>query len=532
MMSNGYPRPHYDWLQRCDPSWRTAVNRGKEIIERVNRSPLETAIALAGEQQMIGGGDFDDCLEAELQSMLSYWKFGEQVFCLPRIVQEKFNATDVKKVGLSELARMPYSTFYVNLRECPWGVAGPDGGRFPVSGFYVTRTYSTPSTEISLRTRKDGTSPLEVYFGEPKPDSDYGKLLFFIHAEGHNGDFGSRSFFNIGLECCFSEFSSVGDYVTNLCASESQTPDELKHLDHSGDIYITLYRVFAALLMYLNTENPDVRVCRGNEDTRRDLQRKIKATKKPKKARRLRTLLGRLPQSKVRYVGESIEKELVSQPGFSWDQPRHWRRGHDHHYWSGPLLYPKGHELCGTQIPFEQWNTATFPNGHEKEGERIRTLVMRWNPPTLCNPDREGQEGTREYWFSGAHRTRHESLRRLFREGAAREVTLTQYERDPDARAACLEYYGYVCQVCDHEPAKDHKLGELVAECVQVHHKTPLHEIKKEYVVDPINDLVPVCYECHKYIHSRGTKKSPYSVEELRMMIDKLTSAESRAQSA
>ena len=42
----------------------------------------------------------------------------------------------------------------------------------------------------------------------------------------------------------------------------------------------------------------------------------------------------------------------------------------------------------------------------------------------------------------------------------------------------------------------------------------------EEHTVDHVNDLIPVCYECHKYIHSRGTKKKPYSISELRDLID------------
>ncbi|WP_082507349.1 MULTISPECIES: HNH endonuclease [unclassified Duganella] len=38
-------------------------------------------------------------------------------------------------------------------------------------------------------------------------------------------------------------------------------------------------------------------------------------------------------------------------------------------------------------------------------------------------------------------------------------------------------------------------------EFIHVHHLKPLAEIKESYVVDPIQDLVPLCPNCHAMIH-------------------------------
>jgi 5-methylcytosine-specific restriction protein A len=47
-----------------------------------------------------------------------------------------------------------------------------------------------------------------------------------------------------------------------------------------------------------------------------------------------------------------------------------------------------------------------------------------------------------------------------------------------------------------------------------VHHIVPISEIGKEYIVDPIRDLVPVCPNCHMALHSK--KDGVYTIEELR----------------
>ena len=43
-----------------------------------------------------------------------------------------------------------------------------------------------------------------------------------------------------------------------------------------------------------------------------------------------------------------------------------------------------------------------------------------------------------------------------------------------------------------------------------------LSEIGKEYEVDPVKDLRPVCPNCHSVIH---LKAPPYSIDELKDML-------------
>lgn len=89
----------------------------------------------------------------------------------------------------------------------------------------------------------------------------------------------------------------------------------------------------------------------------------------------------------------------------------------------------------------------------------------------------------------------------LLEEGKRKIVSVNTYERNPLARKRCMEYYGVSCQVCQINFEK--KYGEVGRDFIHVHHIKPLHEIGRNYVVDPINDLRPVCPNCHAMLHRK-----------------------------
>ena len=103
-------------------------------------------------------------------------------------------------------------------------------------------------------------------------------------------------------------------------------------------------------------------------------------------------------------------------------------------------------------------------------------------------------------------------------EGAKTQVMVNRYERHPEARRRCLDHFGYECQVCGLR--FEERYGELGREFMQVHHKLPLSEIADHdnYTVNPLEDLVPVCPNCHAMLHRpAGTT---LTVEELRRRMD------------
>jgi len=103
-----------------------------------------------------------------------------------------------------------------------------------------------------------------------------------------------------------------------------------------------------------------------------------------------------------------------------------------------------------------------------------------------------------------------------FIEGALHKVYINAYERDPKARRACLEHWGYKCKVCNL--SFDNQYGSYGKGYIHVHHLVPLSKIGKDYVVNPIQDLCPVCPNCHAMLH-----KNPQvlQIEELKSIINK-----------
>jgi len=101
-----------------------------------------------------------------------------------------------------------------------------------------------------------------------------------------------------------------------------------------------------------------------------------------------------------------------------------------------------------------------------------------------------------------------------FVEGRSYGVVLNKYERSSEARDKCIEYYKCKCAVCMFDFEKIY--GVIGKDFIHVHHIVPLSEIRKEYSLDPIQDLIPVCPNCHAMIHR---EKPALSIKQLRKLI-------------
>jgi 5-methylcytosine-specific restriction protein A len=102
-------------------------------------------------------------------------------------------------------------------------------------------------------------------------------------------------------------------------------------------------------------------------------------------------------------------------------------------------------------------------------------------------------------------------------EGMAIPTMVNRYERSPQARQKCLEYWGCQCLVCDFDFEEFY--GSLGRDYIHVHHLTPISEIGESYEIDPINDLRPVCPNCHAMLHRETTL---LTIEQLREIIQKV----------
>lgn len=101
-------------------------------------------------------------------------------------------------------------------------------------------------------------------------------------------------------------------------------------------------------------------------------------------------------------------------------------------------------------------------------------------------------------------------------EGASQRVYVNAYERNQKARRKCIAHHGLNCKVCNFN--FEDTYGSMGQNFIHVHHIKPLSKIQEEYEVDPINDLIPVCPNCHAMLHST---KQALSVEQLKSKVNK-----------
>ena len=91
-------------------------------------------------------------------------------------------------------------------------------------------------------------------------------------------------------------------------------------------------------------------------------------------------------------------------------------------------------------------------------------------------------------------------------EGAKARVVVNRYERSKWAREECLAHHGYACRACGLR--FEERYGEIGRGFIHVHHITPLSQVAddSDYKLNPVEDLVPVCPNCHAMLHSPGSE--------------------------
>jgi 5-methylcytosine-specific restriction protein A len=96
------------------------------------------------------------------------------------------------------------------------------------------------------------------------------------------------------------------------------------------------------------------------------------------------------------------------------------------------------------------------------------------------------------------------------KEGTKRKIVVNAYERNAKARQKCINHYGYLCTICNFDFRTNY--GPIGEGFIHVHHLISLSEISENYKVNPIDDLRPVCPNCHAMLHR---KKPAYTIEEI-----------------
>jgi len=109
----------------------------------------------------------------------------------------------------------------------------------------------------------------------------------------------------------------------------------------------------------------------------------------------------------------------------------------------------------------------------------------------------------------------------VYNEGSARRVEVNRYERDPQARLACIAAHGTRCVICGFSFGATY--GPTAEGYIHVHHLRPLSQVGGGYVVDPVEDLRPVCPNCHAVLHLDSRCRS---IDEVRQFLAQQRHAE------
>jgi len=101
------------------------------------------------------------------------------------------------------------------------------------------------------------------------------------------------------------------------------------------------------------------------------------------------------------------------------------------------------------------------------------------------------------------------------RDGRVIHYNSKRYERDPGNRRRAIAIHGTTCFGCGFNFGRTY--GELGDGFIEIHHILPLSFAGEAIIVDPKNDLVPLCPNCHRMIHRR--RDQVLRLDDLRAMI-------------
>ena len=145
-----------------------------------------------------------------------------------------------------------------------------------------------------------------------------------------------------------------------------------------------------------------------------------------------------------------------------------------------------------------------------------RYLIRSGDTITICRPAKEGDPytvsfapgdaGDEDPWQRG------EEVFEAREEGAVQRLSVNRYERDSKNRRAAIRRHGVRCFGCRMEMAEVY--GEIARGYIHIHHVKPISEMQGDR--PDINDLVPLCPNCHAIVH---LENPPISINRLKELI-------------
>lgn len=151
--------------------------------------------------------------------------------------------------------------------------------------------------------------------------------------------------------------------------------------------------------------------------------------------------------------------------------------------------------------------------------KRAQRRVQQGNAEnrSLASPNEDGrrssetsQDESLEQNLEGSSSIEEET----YLEGESRMRETTSNKRNPKARQLCLDHYGLQCYVCGFRFEERYGKG---ASLVEAHHENPPSPRDGDEETDPVEDMKPLCPNCHAIAHLR---RPPYTPEEIQEMIE------------
>ncbi|MEB2492941.1 HNH endonuclease [Peribacillus frigoritolerans] len=99
-----------------------------------------------------------------------------------------------------------------------------------------------------------------------------------------------------------------------------------------------------------------------------------------------------------------------------------------------------------------------------------------------------------------------------YQDGAVRYYYGKRYERNPINRQKAIEIHGLSCMACGFN--FEEVYGEHGKDFIEVHHVKQLSTLKEEMDINPAEDLVTLCSNCHRMVHR--SRDNVLSIEELK----------------
>jgi hypothetical protein len=179
-------------------------------------------------------------------------------------------------------------------------------------------------------------------------------------------------------------------------------------------------------------------------------------------------------------------------------------------------LLPEGIKLGARPYPRSaNWAKSTplfFFVRTEQQASDLRPLLQLLSS-TRFDPGRNNRREVGKNWITNSEVVAARS--EAAEEGATISVLINRYERNRKNRKLCLKAHGTLCSVCKFDFLAVY--GEVGRGYIHVHHLKPLKALGgKSQKIDPINDLRPVCPNCHEMLHQCDP---PHTIEQLRTIM-------------